>query len=292
MSKILGVGIATLDIINEVNHYPAEDEEMRAGAQQIARGGNCANTLDVLSQLGHDCHLCATLADDPDSGRIKASLMRQGVATALCQHIEGGHAPTSYITRNRQNGSRTIVHYRDLPELEADHFCQLPIGDFDWFHFEGRNPLEVVRMLEYVQAQRSEQPISIEVEKERPDIDALYAFADVLIFSRNFVMGRNHDSAEEFLRIMRAHAPRALLVCPWAEDGAWLLDHNDQLHHAAAQPPEQIVDTLGAGDSFNAGLIHALATGSSATEALAEANQVAGRKIGQIGFAQLFGGQS
>ena len=291
MSKILGVGIATLDIINEVSHYPAEDEEMRATTQRVSRGGNCANTLDVLSQLGHDCHLSATLADDPDSKRIRESLIRQGVATGLCQLVEGGHAPTSYVTLNRQNGSRTIVHYRELPELDADFFCQLPITDFDWFHFEGRNPVQVTRMLEYVRSQRIDQPISIEVEKERPDIDSLYAHADILIFSRAFVTGRDYSDAEAFMRGMRVHAPTAFLVCPWGAQGAWLLDLDDQLHYAPAAAPANIVDTLGAGDSFNAGFIHAMTTGRTAIEALAYANQVAGRKIGQVGFERLFEGE-
>jgi ketohexokinase len=180
------------------------------------------------------------------------------------------------------------VHYRDLPELEADYFCHLPVTDFDWFHFEGRNPDQVVRMLDYVQSQRIDQPISIEIEKERPDIDALYAYADILIFSRAFVTGRGHDEAEDFMRSMRIHAPKALLICPWGESGAWLLDRDDQVHHAPAQSPAVIIDTLGAGDSFNAGLIHALSTGQTPQEALVFANEVAGKKIAQKGFEQLF----
>ena len=30
MARVLGIGIATLDIVNLVDHYPVEDEEMRA----------------------------------------------------------------------------------------------------------------------------------------------------------------------------------------------------------------------------------------------------------------------
>ncbi|MGD8712214.1 MAG: carbohydrate kinase, partial [Thiohalophilus sp.] len=40
MSRILTTGIATLDIINQVDHYPAEDEELRAELQSIRCGGN------------------------------------------------------------------------------------------------------------------------------------------------------------------------------------------------------------------------------------------------------------
>ncbi len=49
--RILGVGTATLDLINSVAAYPPEDSEVRASAQRRARGGNCANTLAVRVPL-------------------------------------------------------------------------------------------------------------------------------------------------------------------------------------------------------------------------------------------------
>jgi ketohexokinase len=287
MSKILGIGIATLDIINQVAHYPHEDEEMRAVAQRVARGGNASNTLEVLSGLGHDCHFCGTLAADSDSRMIEASLIKLGVTLDHCQRFTEGHAPTSYVTLNEQNGTRTIVHYRDIPELNANHFQQVELEQFDWFHFEGRNISESVRMLKHLEIRRLDQPISIEIEKERPDIDALYSFADVLVFSRVFVQGRGHQEPEEFMRRMRIHAPRALIVCPWGNRGAWAQDMDGNVFHAPAHTPGRIIDTLGAGDSFNAGLIHALASGTPPAEALEFANLLAGIKIGQIGFAGL-----
>jgi ketohexokinase len=66
MPHILGIGIATLDIINSVDGYPAEDTEVRALRQQLRRGGNCTNTLAVLSQLGHRCAWGGVLAAEPN----------------------------------------------------------------------------------------------------------------------------------------------------------------------------------------------------------------------------------
>ena len=66
--RVLGVGIATLDLVNEVDRYPAEDAEIRARAQRVGRGGNCTNTLAVLAQLGHACSWAGTLGDDAAAG--------------------------------------------------------------------------------------------------------------------------------------------------------------------------------------------------------------------------------
>src|SRR5690606_2634666 len=43
MGHVLAIGIATLDIVNTVDGYPAEDAEVRASAQRVSRGGNATN---------------------------------------------------------------------------------------------------------------------------------------------------------------------------------------------------------------------------------------------------------
>lgn len=54
---------------------------------------------------------------------------------------------------------------------------------------------------------------------------------------------------------------RATLVCAWAEEGADALGPDGQLLHSDAFPPPQVVDTLGAGDTFNASVIFSLSKG-------------------------------
>ena len=287
MSHILSVGIATLDIINIVDHYPAEDEEMRALAQRIECGGNAANTASVLAQYGHQIEFAGTLAHEPDGHRIEQELKTMQVATGFCQHVRQGKSPTSYITLNQQTGSRTIVHYRDLPEYDFQRFQQIPLEEFDWFHFEGRNVPNVKRMLKETRNRRVDQPISLEIEKEREDIEILFPLADILLFSRVYVTTRGFDKPATFFDAIRQVAPEATLVCTWGDQGAWARDHDDQDHHSPAYPPPEVIDTLGAGDTFNAGLIHSLAAGQPLAETLVQACRLAGKKVGQHGFSNL-----
>ena len=64
MARILGVGVATVDIINSLDQYPLEDQKLRINSRSIKRGGNAANSLVILSQLGHQCAFAGTLATD------------------------------------------------------------------------------------------------------------------------------------------------------------------------------------------------------------------------------------
>lgn len=289
MARILAVGIATLDIVNLVETYPAEDAEVRALSQEIRRGGNATNTLVVLNQLGHRCAWAGTLADEPDAQFIRADLAQNSIDTSAVRILPHGKVPTSYITLSQDNGSRTIVHYRDLTEYSYEHFCAIDLGQYDWVHFEGRNVEATRRMLERLKQHRPELPCSVEIEKARPDIEQLFAHADVLLFSKDYVRARGHQRAEGLFARVRPQAPQAMLICAWGESGAYARDRNDRALHTPAFPPLRLVDTLGAGDVFNAGVIHGLVRGKALELTLIEAARLAGRKCGQRGLTRLAG---
>ncbi|OOG25701.1 carbohydrate kinase [Thioalkalivibrio denitrificans] len=286
MSHILAIGIATLDVVNIVDHYPVEDEEIRATAQQVTPGGNAANCARVLVQLGHRVDLAAVLAREPDGERLAELLRQRGVGTRHCAWHEG-RTPSSYITLNACNGSRTIVHYRDLPELDAAHLQSVPMEEMDWVHLEARDGTVTGQMVRALRARLVDQPVSLEVEKERPGVDDLLALPDVILFSRPFARGRGFDSAEAFLNHAGSRYPGRILTCTWGEYGAWARDAEGRLHHAPADAPARAVDTIGAGDTFNAGFIHGMTRGSTVPEALRLATGLAGRKVGQYGLDRL-----
>lgn len=280
MARILGVGIATLDIINSVAAYPPEDAEVRALAQRVRRGGNCTNSLVVLSQLGHDCAWGGVLADESDAARITDDLNGFGIDLGPVRRLAHGKVPTSYITLNQQNGSRTIVHYRDLPEYRYEDFQTVGLAGFDWLHFEGRNITDTARMLELARVTRPQTPRSVEIEKPRPGIEQLFPLATLLLFSRAYVQAQAGGEPARFLHDMHRRAPQADLVLAWGEAGAWALSRGGQLIHSPAFPPPRVVDTLGAGDTFNAGIIDALVRRLTLAEALEAACRLAGRKCG------------
>ncbi len=284
MSRILGIGIATLDIINGVDGYPAEDAEVRALDQKIRRGGNCTNTLVVLSQLGHRCTWGGVLAAEPDSDRIRADLTRHGIELDAVRTLPHGKVPTSYITLNRRNGSRTIVHYRDLPEFDYDDFAAIDLGNYDWLHFEGRNVTATRRMLEQAKQFFPGIPRSVEIEKPRANIEQLFDHADVLLFSRHFARAGGYVDPQRFLTDMERKTPNIIKVLAWGDEGAYALASNGRPVHSPAYPPPRLIDTLGAGDTFNAGIIDALLAGNDIDQALQRACRLAGRKCGYEGL--------
>ena len=279
MSSVLGVGIATLDIINLVERYPAEDEEVRAVAQRRARGGNATNTLVVLSELGHRCAWAGVLPREADGEFVRAELQRHRIDLRHVERPVKGKLPVSCILASRRTGSRTIVHYRDLPEYSFAAFDRIDLSPFHWLHFEGRAVQELAPMLEKAAARPV--PVSLEVEKQREGIEALFGLADLLLFSRVYALSRGFDSPEAFLRQAVPGGREAWLA--WGSAGAWCRDRQGRLHFHAA-PSTEVVDSLGAGDTFNAGVIHGHLSGWALPRILEGAVTLASAKCAREGF--------
>uniref|UniRef100_A0A2D4JUJ1 Carbohydrate kinase PfkB domain-containing protein n=3 Tax=Micrurus TaxID=8634 RepID=A0A2D4JUJ1_9SAUR len=126
---------------------------------------------------------------------------------------------------------------------------------------------------------------SVEVEKTRPELYQLFCYGDVVFVSKDVAKTFGFYSAPEAVKGLYGHLkPGATLICAWAEYGADAMGPDRLLVHSDAFSPETVVDTLGAGDTFNAAVILALSKGNTLPAALTYGCQVAGRKCGVHGY--------
>ncbi|XP_072237437.1 ketohexokinase isoform X7 [Leuresthes tenuis] len=260
--KVLCVGLVCLDIINVVDKYPEEDSDSRCLSQRWQRGGNASNSCTVLSLLGAPCAFMGSLATGPMA--------------------------------------------EDLPDVTVENFSRVNLHQFKWIHWEGRNVDEQVKMIQQVQMYNSKLPqqqritVSVEIEKTRQPLYQLFPYGDVVFVSKDVSRYFGFQSAEEALKGLYNRVKKgAILICAWAEKGADALGPDGLLIHSDAFPPESLVDTLGAGDTFNASVIYTLSNGDtsfhlimrhfevyggSLQDALTFGCQVAGAKCGFHGY--------
>ncbi|XP_060129218.1 ketohexokinase isoform X1 [Zootoca vivipara] len=223
---------------------------------------------------------------------ILSDFRRRNVDVSHLVRHSRGDMPCACCLLNCRNGSRTVTLYdTNLPEVTAADFEQVNLSQYKWIHWEGRNASEQVKMIQRVEAHNRTCPpsdrvtTSMEVEKTRPELYQLFGYGDVVFVSKDVAKAWGFSSAAEAVKGFRRHLkPGATLVCAWAEEGADAMGPDGILVHSDAFSPEVIVDTLGAGDTFNAAVILALSRGRPLAEAITYGCQVAGRKCGVHGY--------
>ncbi|XP_001371049.1 ketohexokinase isoform X3 [Monodelphis domestica] len=290
--QILCVGLVVLDIINVVEKYPEEDADSRCLTQRWQRGGNASNSCTILSLLGAPCAFMGSLAPGHVADFVLDDLRRYSVDLRYTVPQRVGSIPISTVIISAATGSRTILHAnRNLPDVSAKDFEKVDLNRYKWIHIEGRNASEQVKMLQRIEKHNKKLPreqqvrTSVEVEKPREELYQLFAFGDVVFVSKDVARHMGFQSAAETLKGLYSRVGKgAVLVCAWAEEGADALGPDGRLLHSDAFPPPRVVDTLGAGDTFNASVIFSLSQGKSMQEALTFGCRIAGKKCGIQGY--------
>mmetsp|Transcript_10615 Transcript_10615/g.20876 ORF Transcript_10615/g.20876 Transcript_10615/m.20876 type:complete len:432 (-) Transcript_10615:33-1328(-) len=308
--RFLVVGIACVDTVDEIPAFPSEDSEMRSLGRLRRVGGNGTNLVRAARQFDQlACGLMYSSTPDhvdPNAAFIRETLTQEGIGDVPI-YVAGnrGQIPASFILQSRLTGSRTIIHYRDIPELRLEHLQGMYIpGACTWAHFEGRSGEEVSRMLAFTE---SECTVSLEIEKPRPPYDMLQLlrYCDVVMIGKDYVKAQGFDSAPPFLEMLWAKRktlnikPNEKIVVPWGERGAYGVEFGEDvevddvnngpeiIHVPAVELPGPIIDSVGAGDVFNGSLIVALLRGHTLREAMVFGCCIAGNKCTQQGIHNL-----
>jgi len=287
------LGTTTVDLLlSGLDHIPVpEGDEFTSDnftfcsePLTMVLGGNGANATYVLASLGAAPALCSAIGRDPLGAIAQGWLEDGGVDTdLLLQHATAATATTTVIAdaeRNRQSfhhpGATAIFSIDDVPTGRFEAADVLLITGYQLL--EGWRPEGMAEALQQA-AQAGvttlldigpaidDPPTLSELTPMLPDMTYLLANA----YELRMCVGT--ESIEEAARQVVDQGAQHVVVKRGAE-GAALCGPD----RSCVQVPGFDVDvhsTVGAGDAFNAGLIHGLQEGRSVPEAIRFANATA-----------------
>ncbi|MEO1966390.1 ribokinase [Hyphomonas sp.] len=246
------VGSINLDIVATGPALPRPGETV--GGARLARhpGGKGANQALAARRLGAEVQLVGAVGADDMADEALKLLQSGGVDLSQVAHVNGETTGVALIAVDATSGENLIVVCPGANHvLRPDDVADLPIE-----HMMG--VLEVPVPVLLAAAEKATGFVSLNLAPAMTIPDQLMTMADLLSV--------NETEAETYGdRLMTCGA---LVAVSLGAEGAVL--YKDGKEIARATPPKvQVVDTVGAGDTFTAALTVALIEGKSPQEALA-----------------------
>ena len=237
-----------------------------------------------LIRLGHEAAYCTRLGKDPFGEKILAALNENGISADLV--VQDEEKLTGFMMKSQvESGDPAISYFRKnsaASAMTAHDVDKLDLYGCEWLHLTGITPAlsdsmygAVKRLI--ARADTLEMFISFDPnlrpmlwESEAKMVSVLNELAK----SANLVLpgvneGRilagteNPREIAEFYHNMGVH----YVIVKLGADGAYYSEKGKESGQIPAFPVNKIVDTVGAGDGFAAGVISALAEGISLKEA-------------------------
>ena len=289
-STLYVVGNLNVDLIMSTLHqWPQKGTETMLETSSIRPGGSAGNCALALAALGTPHRLVANQGNDQFTDWL-ASLFPQSAPhwpTVECETslTFGVTHPDHERTFFSNQGHIVRLNLDDvllqLPSKAQPGDWVLLCGTFLCTRLFEQYPqlLSALKQRGYQVVVDSGWPPQDWSDTLRQQITSWLGYCDALLLNEVETLGMSArdtlDDAAAYL--LSQMAKNAFVVAKCGPDGARLWSAHGQLHQAA--DPVQVVDTIGAGDSFNAGFLSALVYGQEPQQALQWGVRVAGSAI-------------
>lgn len=244
---------------------------LRLGRVEITLGGGSALVCQQVAALGHRTRLEAMVGDDVLGGWLLGELARQRIDCP--DPIRSGTRSTRTLTLHAASGTHDITHEPSdgSPAEFVPAAARVSASDCQFAYSPGFPGFEPV--LEALAAtgvttvvDLGYRPWLTNPDNYQREVLARARFATVCLLSGDGL----DPSQRQRLMAEAAGQGSRVVVATTGPNGGYVLDEMGRIRHVPAVPCRP-VNTLGAGDSFTAGLIVALAEGREPADAVAYA---------------------
>ncbi|WP_421733097.1 PfkB family carbohydrate kinase [Cellulomonas sp.] len=290
--RLVCCGLATLDVVQVVDHVPAPDEKLVADALDVSFGGPAANAAATAVALGVPTLLVTALGAGPVADLVRAGLVAAGVEVVDLLAGRPGSPAVSTVLVTRSTGERAVVSVNatgtsDLAEA-ADAAVEEVLALATAVLVDGHH-LGAARVLAAAARTRG-IPVLLDGGSWKPGLESLLADVDHAVLSADFALPAAHgDVLEAVARlgprfVAQSAGGGPVRILATGPDGT----RTPSLLHPPDVPATEVVDTLGAGDVLHGAAASGLARGADIVAALADGVLRASESVrhrGALGWA-------
>lgn len=285
----LVIGDINIDFAIHSERYPEEGGEAHARQADLRLGGSGCITAVMLQLLGIPTMLAGNLGDDLFGQFALNHIDHSGLDMSLIQRMPGEQSGFFMILVT-PGGQRTMFGNRgaNAAPLPLEKIISR-LDTFTHVHVSGYTLLgdEQYAVVSSILKEASSRGLSISLDpgvctlQQVPErVMALLRYVSIFLPSQDelSVLSGARD-VQAGIKFLQENYSGSIVLKLGAQGSRFIDGHLDVSEPVANSGGLQVVDTTGAGDSFDAGFLAAVLNGKSPREALADGNAQALRLI-------------
>ncbi len=260
-AEVIGFGALNVDKLYSVENIASKDEESFIKGETDTPGGSAANTMVGLSRLGCSTSIIGKIAEDDDGDLIEYNLAINGIYTNNLIYSETG-ATGKCLGFVDSNGERCLYIDPGVnDEIRLDEINPLNIMRCKIMHytsFVGDSFNTQIELLDLLNKEciLSFDPGMLYVQKGFDELKPILDRTDILLINESELrlLCNNNESSLKELAIGFLDMGIETVVIKQGSKGVFAMNNNETCEVESYKC--DVVDTTGAGDSFNSGFLY------------------------------------
>ena len=288
-AEVIGFGALNVDKLYSVENIVSKDEESFIKSETDTPGGSAANTIVGLSRLGCSTSIIGKIAEDGDGDLIEYNLAINGIYTNNLIYSENGSTGKcmGFVDRNGDRclyidpGVNDDIHIGEINPLNIMR-CKI----MHYTSFVGDSFKAQIELLEKLNDSTllSFDPGMLYVQKGFDELKPILDRTNILLINESELrlLCDNNDASIKELAIGFLDLGIETVVVKQGSSGVFAINNHEECHVDVFEC--DVVDTTGAGDSFNSGFLFSVLKGYDLEKSCKIGNWVASKSIEGFGM--------